>query len=322
MKNEIVENVHQVSTYTAPDFISLLLNDKRSEDTRRAYRNDINQFFMYMTGEEATPVNVQYFLSLSKSRALEEVLKYKNFLIAKKQRAESTINRKISAIRSLVRLAKTLGYCDYDLQEVKFERIHSYQDTTGISLDEFKKMLKIPNRDTLKGKRDFSILLLLFETALRRGELTKIKLEDYHPENKIIWILGKGKGTQKESITISNQLVEIINDYLCERRKNGELTTNDPLFATTDRRTFGSAMSGEAIRRIVRDCASDAGIKKPISPHKIRHTAITIALDKTNGDVRSVQKLSRHKKIDTLLIYDDNRKNQQGEITALLSSLV
>ncbi|RKQ17199.1 integrase [Oceanobacillus bengalensis] len=318
----MIESVHQVSTHRTPDLISLLLNDKRSDNTKRAYRYDINRFFTYMTGEEATSANVQEFLSLPKSKALEAVLIYKNFLITNEKQAESTINRRISAVRSLVRLAKMLGYCDYDLQEVKFERIQTYRDTTGIGLEQFKKMLKVPNRKTLKGKRDLSILLLLFETALRRGELTKIKLEDYQQESKNIWVLGKGRGTQKESITISTQVIGVINDYLSERRKKGKLTTADPLFATTDRRTFGSAMSGEAIRRIVRDCAYHAGIEKSMSPHKIRHSSITIALDKTNGDVRSVQKLSRHKKIDTLLIYDDNRKNQQGEITELLSSLI
>ena len=323
LQNEIIENVHKpIATYIPVDLMSLLLNDKRSEHTKKAYSYDINRFFTYMTGEEAIPENIQHFLSLPKFKALEEVLKYKNHLISYEKQAEATINRRISAIRSLVRLAKTLGYCDYDLQDVKNEQIQTYRDTTGVNLEQFKEMLKVPNRETLKGKRDFSILLLLFETALRRGELTKIRLEDYYPESKLIWILGKGKGTQQESITISQQIVKVIDDYLAERRKEKDLKTTDLLFATTDRRTFGSAMSGEAIRRIVRDCAYHAGIKKTMSPHKIRHSAITIALDNTNGDVRSVRKLSRHKRIDTLLIYDDNRQNQQGKITNMLSSLL
>jgi integrase/recombinase XerC len=323
MSNEIMKSVHELSTtYLPVDLIALLLNDKRSEHTKKAYRYDINRFFTYMTGKEATPESIQFFLSLPKTKALEEVLKYKNFLITYEKRSESTINRRIAAIRSLVKLAKTLGYCDYDLQEVKLERIQSYRDTRGVSLEQFKKMLKVPDRNTLKGKRDYCILLLLFENALRRGELINIRLEDYIPENQIIWILGKGRGTQKEPITISKQLIESIDDYLKERKRKQEFTNTDPLFATTDRRTFGSPMSGEAIRRIVRDCAYYAGIKKPMSPHKIRHSSITIALDQTNGDVRSVRKLSRHKKIDTLLIYDDNRQNQQGQLTELLSSLV
>src|SRR5699024_2121938 len=163
----------------------------------------------------------------------------------------------------LVSLAKTLGYCDYDLSEVAHEKIKTYRDTsgidldefkqmldipnkdtlkgkrdyaililffetairrgevtkinivdyeqekiktyrdtTGIELDEFKQMLDIPNKDTLKGKRDYAILILFFETAIRRGEVTKINIVDYEPEKNVIWIIGKGRGTQKESITI------------------------------------------------------------------------------------------------------------------------
>ncbi|MFM6397850.1 tyrosine-type recombinase/integrase, partial [Planktothrix sp.] len=65
-----------------------------------------------------------------------------------------------------------------------------------------------------------------------------------------------------------------------------------------------------------------AGISKPMSPHRIRHSSITAALDATGGDVRRVQKLSRHHDLNTLMIYDDNRKNAQGEITNLLDDLV
>jgi integrase/recombinase XerC len=56
-----------------------------------------------------------------------------------------------------------------------------------------------------------------------------------------------------------------------------------------------------------------------MSPHRIRHSSITHALDSTSGDVRMVQKLSRHKKIETVMIYDDNRTNVQGELSELLS---
>lgn len=324
MSEQIIEQIDRKprSQQIQVDLITMLLNNKRSENTKRAYKFDINDFFTYITGSAANSSNIETFLSLSRTDALQIVFEYKNWLMTERKLSESTINRRIYSIRSLVNLGKTLGFCDYDLSEITHEKVQPYRDTTGIELDQFKKMLQVPNRETLKGKRDYAILLLLFETALRRGEVTTITLEDYEPENRVIWIIGKGRGTQKEPMTISSQLVDIINDYLNKRQKDRELTKEDPLFATTDRRTIGSKMSGEAIRRIVRDVARDAGINKPMSPHRLRHSAITIALDETNGDVRSVQKLSRHKKIDTLLIYDDNRQDKQGEITDLLSSLV
>ena len=59
-----------------------------------------------------------------------------------------------------------------------------------------------------------------------------------------------------------------------------------------------------------------------IRPHQLRHSAITIALDATGGDVRRVQRLSSHADMRTLMIYDDNRADFQGEITGLLSGLL
>jgi integrase/recombinase XerC len=58
-----------------------------------------------------------------------------------------------------------------------------------------------------------------------------------------------------------------------------------------------------------------------MSPHCIRHSAIT-ALDATDGNVRKVQKLSRHKNLNTLMIYNDNRGRDQQDITEMLDSMV
>ena len=95
-----------------------------------------------------------------------------------------------------------------------------------------------------------------------------------------------------------------------------------PLFCTVDRATFGHRLSGNAIYNIVRNTAESAGITKVMSPHRIRHSAITAALDATGGDARKVQKLSRHKNLNTLMIYDDNRRQHQAEVTSILAELV
>jgi integrase/recombinase XerC len=61
---------------------------------------------------------------------------------------------------------------------------------------------------------------------------------------------------------------------------------------------------------------------KKLSPHRLRHSSITAALDATGGDVRKVQKLSRHADLNTLMIYDDNRRDEQGELSDILADLV
>jgi integrase/recombinase XerC len=67
--------------------------------------------------------------------------------------------------------------------------------------------------------------------------------------------------------------------------------------------------------------SESAGIKKQMSPHRIRHSAITAALDATDADVPKVQKLSRHRNLNTLMIYDDNRGRDQQDVTEMLDSM-
>jgi integrase/recombinase XerC len=73
---------------------------------------------------------------------------------------------------------------------------------------------------------------------------------------------------------------------------------------------------------IVSAIAKLAGITKVFSPHRIRHSIITAVLDETGGNVAKVQKLSRHKNVGTLLIYNDNRSNDQKEMSDIASRLV
>jgi integrase/recombinase XerC len=96
----------------------------------------------------------------------------------------------------------------------------------------------------------------------------------------------------------------------------------EPLFISLSNSSYGHRLSGNALYNLVCETAIAAGISKHMSPHRIRHSGITAALDATGGDVRRVQKLSRHRRLDTLMIYDDQRKNAQGEITDLLAGLV
>jgi integrase/recombinase XerC len=93
------------------------------------------------------------------------------------------------------------------------------------------------------------------------------------------------------------------------------------LFVSVDFANAGGRLTGDGLRKMLVKLSERAGIKKQMSPHRVRHSAITAALDATDGNVRKVQKLSRHRKLDTLMIYDDNRHKDQGQITDLLDGM-
>jgi integrase/recombinase XerC len=95
-----------------------------------------------------------------------------------------------------------------------------------------------------------------------------------------------------------------------------------PLFVNVSPAYRGQGLTADGLFKIVKEMALCAGIKGDLSPHRLRHTAITMALDMSKGDVRKVKRLSRHARLETLQIYDDNRTDMQGEITNELSGLL
>ncbi|WP_244380915.1 tyrosine-type recombinase/integrase [Saccharococcus caldoxylosilyticus] len=296
------------------DLIGALLADKRSENTRRTYEKDLRHFFKTMTGQEPTPELVYQFLSLSKQEALQVAMRYKAKLM--ERYTEWSVNRKLTALRSLVAYANKIGLVSWRL-EIEGEKVKPYRDVSGIPADQVMKMLAVPDRSTLKGKRDYAILCLLWSNALRRSEVHHLNVEDFDPEAKTLAVLGKGRGTQKEIVSLSTKTAEAIADWLEAR---GDCKPDDPLFIVIGRPYTGQRLSTTSIYKLVDETAKAAGIKKQMSPHRMRHSAITAALEATNGNVTAVQKLSRHRKVETVLIYEDRRQDKQREISEMLSN--
>jgi integrase/recombinase XerC len=313
-----------------PDVVALLLEDKRSADTRRAYAADLRDFFK----GEATPFLVNAFLSQESAQINLALARYKGDLRARAL-AEATINRRLAAVKSLLKFAHRMGLCETDGRNaVDGERVKSYRDTRGVDVKTLKKLLAQPAKShdssTLVGmlhiSRDTAILTLLIENALRRAELCKLNVSDFDASTRSLWILGKGRGNQKERVTLSPRCVAAIVAYLdanVETDAKTALQLNEPLFQSLDRRATynGTRLTPDGLYALTGFYGAAIGLKR-LTPHQVRHSSITAALDATKGDVRRVQKLSRHAKIETLLRYDDNREDLQGDVSGLLSRLV
>jgi integrase/recombinase XerC len=149
--------------------------------------------------------------------------------------------------------------------------------------------------------------------------VSKASIADFDPVTKTLRIFGKGRGNNAETVSLGSGTVMAIEAWLTAR---GEVNPDKALFCSINPGYRDGRLSTQGIYDIVKSRCQSAGISKAMSPHRIRHSSITAALEATGGDVRRVQKLSRHSSLNTLLIYDDNRKNHQGEVTDLLDSLV
>jgi integrase/recombinase XerC len=171
--------------------------------------------------------------------------------------------------------------------------------------------------DTVKGIRDYALIRLLWDNALRRGEVSAANVGDFDPVGRKLWIKGKGK-IQKSAISLNPVTVSAVRDWLGTR---SDVKPIDPLFISLDDKQ-GARLQGRGIHQTISNRSKQAGIPKQMSPHRVRHSAITAYLDASGGDVRSAQGLSRHKNLNTLTRYDDNRHQYQGKATDVLADLV
>lgn len=310
------------------DPITLLLADKRSPATKRAYASDLATFF-HAEGKTPDPAAVRAFLALTAPEVALRLATWKGEMLTAGL-SEATINRRLAAVRSLLKFSHRLGLAQTDGRGlVDSEKAHAYRDTRGTDLKTLRRLLTLPaelhGADTLRTLRDAALLRLLIENALRRAEICALNVGDFSLTERRLLITGKGRGTQKAPVTLSAKAAEALAAYLVAAGHAGG--DGGPLFLNLDRRhtkaqpdRTGARLTSDGLHDLVGRYGEKLGID--LSPHRIRHSSITAALDATGGDVRKVQKLSRHADLRTLTIYDDNRSDMQGEVTGLLSGLL
>jgi integrase/recombinase XerC len=224
----------------------------------------------------------------------------------------ATINRRLAALRSLVKLANTLGLVSWTLT-VENVRAQAYRDTRGPGRDGFKAMLAAAQAQRgRKALRDVALLRLLHDVGLRRGEVVRLDVADLDLAGSRVFILGKGR-LQKEPLTLPEPTKAALVAWLDVRG-----TAAKPLFVNFDRAGKGGRLTGAAVYYIVGGLGTKAGLT--VRPHGLRHLAITSALDLTKGDVRAVKKFSRHRDMRVLNTYDDNRRDLAGDVARLVAA--
>jgi len=290
---------------------------KIADSTRKQYVKAIDNFCQFAYNGSATPETISEFLALDRYAAIEMVLMYRRYSIDKNL-APSTINVRLAAIKSLVDMARKLGKTTVDLSDIESIPSESYRDTRGISVEQFRSMLEAIDPSTPIGVRDYSIMLLFWGNALRRGEIASANIEDFLPQQQKLMILGKGKRAKVAidlTDSVSCALEGWVNFHPCS-------APGQPLITSLSHNCYGARIAGDSIYRIVQGYAEAAGIDRRVSPHRLRHSSITAFLDASDGNIRAAQALSRHSQMNTLTLYDDRRKQQQKVASGVLEGLL
>lgn len=293
----------------------------RAAATLRSYRQDLADFARWCLpaapGDVAAAV--AHLLGSGPGPARSIGLVYRAHL-ADRGLSPATIGRRLATLRSLAHEARRLGLTGWAL-EVEGPRLTPYRETAGPGLSGWKALGAIAAARAVnpRGRRNLAVVRLLHDLALRRGELVRLDLADYDPDERLLSVLGKGK-SEPVPLRVPGPCCAALDAWLADRGP-----APGPLFCRLD--PGGSIprrlrLSGEAIARIVAELGRAAGLKRRVRPHGLRHQAITRALEVSGGDLRQVQRYSRHARIETVVRYDDNRRDVGGALAARLAEEV
>jgi len=166
-----------------------------------------------------------------------------------------------------------------------------------LSANEIQKLMAAPNIRTHRGYRNRIVLEILYDTAIRRSELSDIKIN--HLDLNAGYIHVRGKGDKDRVVPVSERVCRLIENYimmvrpdLLQGKDTGHLILN----------RWGQKMDPNGIWAVVKRCAHLAGIRKNISTHTFRHTCATHML-KNGAPIRHLQEMLGHESLESTQIY-------------------
>lgn len=281
-----------------------------SANTRRAYELDIRDFMAFTGIEEPTGFRLV-------TRA--HVLAWRKSLEAR-ELSPATVRRKLAALASLYEFL-----CDRNAVEqnpvkgVKRPKVDTYEGKTPALGDhQARELLDAPDTSKLKGLRDRAILSVFLFHALRREELTKLRVKDFNMmRSGVPYIRVQGKGGKTRYLPTHPATLGHIAAYL-ERSGHGE-DKDSPLFRpvkTTRGGSLEASLTAQGVyENVVKKYMRQVGLFGELfAPHALRATAATNALT-NDADIAKVQEWLGHANIQTTRIYDRRKTRPEDSPT-------
>ena len=205
--------------------------------------------------------------------------------------------RILSGVRSFYRFLVMDGYMDNDPTELLESPVlgeHLPEFLTPQEVDKLKDSIDLSKPE---GHRNRAIIEVLFSCGLRVSELVNLKWSQLYADERYLRILGKG--SKERLVPISNTALREIENYL-PWRNSLKIKPGEEDYVFLNRR--GSHLTRVMVLIMLKTQAEEAGIKKTISPHTLRHSFATALLE-GGADLRVIQALLGHESIGTTEIY-------------------
>ena len=280
----------------------------KNANTRRAYRNDIRGFMAFVgisRPEEFRTVTRAHVIAWRKELERQDL-------------ADASIRRKLSAVSDLFdHLCDANAISHNPVNGVARPREGANEGKTpALSDAQARQLVEAPPADTLKGKRDRSILAVLLYHALRRAELCSLCVKDYAERRGIKTLRVHGKGGKIRYVPVHPAAIQMLEDYLllAGHRGNAEGALFRAIFPKPDQKAQG-LLPGSVYRNVILFYTQRLGISmERMGPHALRATAATNALDH-GADIAKVQEWLGHSNISTTRLYDRRKMRPEDSPT-------
>lgn len=267
----------------------LRLERSYSENTLDAYMRDIDKLRVFISKRDDSDRSL---LNVTLEDLQEFLASLFDLGISPRSQA-----RIISGLRTYYKFLMLDGFTENDPTELLESPKQGEHLPEVLSVEEVDDMLSAIDLSKPEGQRNHAIIEMLFSCGLRVSELVNLKLSNLYIDEGFIRVFGKG--SKERLVPISRRAIDDLRYWFIDRNalsiKPGE---QDYVFL--NRR--GAHLTRTMILIMIKKTAADAGIKKTVSPHTLRHSFATALLE-GGADLRSIQAMLGHERIGTTEIY-------------------
>ncbi len=234
----------------------------------------------------------------------EDVEQYKKYLMEEKKLSQVSVSTYLTALRRLLDYFVAQGLLEENpAKKVKGNRRPTAHTAGTLTEAEVQKLLSVIPTEKLQDHRDYLIIRLMLEAAVRVHEIVKANVEDLKKfsTHYVLFVQAKGKKSKDETVEVPLALGQEIEAYL-ERRQGIQPTS--PLFVSNSHRVSNVRLTTRALHYRVMHWLHEAGIHRAnISPHSLQHTAAKLWIERDGLSVDEVKRKMRHGLISTTKIY-------------------